>query len=247
MKKLMIGLAMLLYALTPAWTAAETTDGRVAELQGQAEAVRNGVTRILALNDPVLAGDAVRTGSNATLRIEMRDGTQIILSQNTDLHIANFQYTDGGTGGEAELGFFKGLLRVVTGKLNKQANARFNVSTRTAVMGLRGTDVFFEFKEDNSLLVVMNDGEEVRITSRTGEVLIVRDGWGVLISHDEQIGIPFPVDAATLNQLKNNAPFTVQVSTEEDSETGARSVQTQIQLGNTAFQGASGGISVSPY
>lgn len=85
------------------------------------------------------AGDTLNTFARSMAQIRFTDDTVVTLGKASRFSINAYLY--GAKGNKTELAFTKGLFKVVTGKLGKIAPEQFRLKTRTATMGIRGTEI----------------------------------------------------------------------------------------------------------
>jgi len=160
--------------------------GKVTRLQGKAFVQRGQVPEPLALDDAVFLGDALSTGPEARLELELADGTVITLSDGTFFSITEFDYNPGTDGGRALLNLAGGAFRAVTGRLTQTVAPDFTVQTPLASIGIRGTDFWGGFLSAEALDVLFISGEHnVRIANERGTTLLRQPGEGTTVSPDQ--------------------------------------------------------------
>jgi hypothetical protein len=119
----------------------------------------NGQHRPLSRGAELDKGDTIRTDSSARAQIRFADGAYISLQPNTEFSIKDYSF-DGKADG-TERGFFalaKGAMRTVTGLIGRVNKNRYQISTPTATIGIRGT---------GGLITVLNDGSTL-VTGTSG-------------------------------------------------------------------------------
>jgi hypothetical protein len=118
----------------------------------------DGRERPLLKGTDLDSGDTVKT-NNGRAQIRFTDGAYVSLQPNTDFSIKEYNY-DGKADG-TERGFFglaKGAMRAVTGLIGRVNRNRYQITTPTATVGIRGT---------GGLIAVNNDGSTT-ITGTSG-------------------------------------------------------------------------------
>lgn len=103
-------------------------------------------------------GDTVRT-ADGRAQLRFGDGAYVSLQPNSEFAIRDYRF-DGKTDG-AERGFFglaKGAMRTVTGLIGRVNRDRYQVTTPTATIGIRGTGGVIQVLDDGSTLVVGTSG-----------------------------------------------------------------------------------------
>ncbi|MGQ0544973.1 MAG: FecR family protein [Betaproteobacteria bacterium] len=119
---------------------------------------RDGVQRPLARGTELDNGDTVRT-NDGRAQIRFIDGAYVSLQPNTEYSIRDYRYearTDG-----SERGFFgllKGAMRTVTGAIGRVNRDRYQITTPTATVGIRGTGGVIQVQDDGSTLVIGTSG-----------------------------------------------------------------------------------------
>jgi hypothetical protein len=119
--------------------AQDQAAGYVKTVMGTAFIVRAGEPRPAEPGQPILEGDALRTGGDGQLGVSMKDQTRVSLGPNTDLTIAQFMYAPA----DGRLGFVmrivSGVLSYISGRIAKLAPESIRIETPSAIVGVRGT------------------------------------------------------------------------------------------------------------
>jgi tetratricopeptide (TPR) repeat protein len=155
------------------------SDAEVIMVQGKVE-VRDqttGVWRIAAAQQPLKAGDSVRTGESSQMALLVKDKTQVRLNQLSSFQIKQAGDANGGTSLELTGGrmwaqakqFTVGLLRATTSLISQQR--KLVVTTPTATIGIRGTDWEVNVGDDGATVVSVFSGE-VAVANDLGEVSV---------------------------------------------------------------------------
>ena len=103
-------------------------------------------------------GDTVRTAEGRA-QLRFRDGAYVSLQPGSEFAIRDYRF-DGKTDG-SERGFFglaKGAMRTVTGLVGRVNRDRYQVTTPTATIGIRGTGGVIQVLDDGSTLIVGTSG-----------------------------------------------------------------------------------------
>ena len=116
--------------------------GHVTKLDGNATAIRNGVSIILNQGDNVNKGDVVQSGSDSTLGITFIDGTVFGLASNAKMVLNEMVYDPNGSDNKSLLSLVQGTISFVAGATAKKGDMK--VDTPVATMGIRGTAVLVE-------------------------------------------------------------------------------------------------------
>jgi len=96
--------------------------------------------RILGKGLELREGDTLSTSEGSSAIIRMQDGTRMTLRPGTDLVVQRFQYREGASDNSMIMQLFSGGLRAITGLISKNAPDAAKLQTKTATIGIRGTD-----------------------------------------------------------------------------------------------------------
>jgi len=103
-------------------------------------------------------GDTVRTAQGRA-QLRFNDGAYVSLQPDSEFAIRDYRF-EGKTDG-AERGFFalaKGAMRTVSGLIGRVNRDRYQITTPTATIGIRGTGGVIQVRDDGSTLVVGTSG-----------------------------------------------------------------------------------------
>ncbi|WP_461210354.1 FecR family protein [Desulfocurvus sp. DL9XJH121] len=160
--------------------------GKVTRLQGQAFALRGRDRLPLFEDDSVFVGDALSTGIETRLELELKDGTMLTLSDDTGFRIDALEHTPGAFGGRALLDLAKGAFRAVTGRITQTENPDFTVRTPLAEIGIRGTDFWGGFLAPDALDVFLLSGGDVAVRNARGVTVLAEPGQGTTVSSADE-------------------------------------------------------------
>ena len=154
-------------AQEPVLTSARflSSDGPV-EIQRRAQGQAGLVKIIYGANDELLAGDVIKTRRGGRLVLEVSDGSQAVISENTTVEI-----TDLSQSPRTIFNLLRGKTRIKIEKVGGRPNP-YRVNTPTAVIAVRGTlfDVFVTEKETQ---VFVHEGQVAVSNSTAPETSII--------------------------------------------------------------------------
>lgn len=134
-------LAALAAALVLPQAAVAQAVGQVEFARGVGYAQTPGQgARILGKGLELREGDALSTSEGSSAIIRLQDGTRMTLRPGTDLVLQRFQYREGASNNSMVMQLFSGGLRAITGLISKNAPEAARLQTKTATIGIRGTD-----------------------------------------------------------------------------------------------------------
>ena len=129
-----------LWLICPASASAQNV-GEVEYSRGAGYAQTPGQTpRILGKGLEFREGDTLSTAAGSTAIVRMTDGTRMTLRPGTDMVVQQFQYKEGAANNSMVMQLFSGGLRAITGLISKGAPDAAKLQTKTATIGIRGTD-----------------------------------------------------------------------------------------------------------
>ncbi|MDO8457358.1 MAG: FecR domain-containing protein [Burkholderiaceae bacterium] len=113
-------------------------DVRVRDVQGE---------RPLKPGDPVFANDRLVSGKQGAASVVLRDGTTVVLADNSQLEIQKFAFDATTQDGNILVSLLQGSMRMLTGLIAKVNPDAIQVKTKTLSVGIRGTDFIVETEE----------------------------------------------------------------------------------------------------
>ena len=153
----------------------------VTALKGEAE-IKRGTTLLQAsLGNKLEEKDNILTKNNSKLQIIFKDETIINLGKNSELSISQYLFEDKQEP-IAKFNMLRGAMRTITGQIGQIAPQKFSVATRTATIGIRGTNFSIFVEDDGSSSAFCTFGA-ISVTVR-GIVHVVNKGF--YISMDQQ-------------------------------------------------------------
>ena len=155
MKKCLVLALLLLAAAGEAAAAAARVDFTYGHVTVSGP---DGTERPLVRGAALDNGDTVRTAEGRA-QLRFNDGAYVSLQPNSEFAIRDYRF-DGKTDG-AERGFFglaRGAMRTVTGLIGRVNRDRYQVTTPTATIGIRGTGGVIQVLDDGSTLIVGTSG-----------------------------------------------------------------------------------------
>lgn len=213
--------------------------------------------------DPVQPGDLLQTDSKTTTTIRCSDGSVLVLGHSTDVGIEN------AANAQRTARINSGTIRAIVSKINTEKNQekkkfRFFIKTRTATLGVRGTD--FVVSADSATETVelhTLEGtveaakDETALVTKGGEM--VRGGQYILATQEEitspqvfdqkrfaeqleqtQPGLAVPIAQPAPAVTPSPVPIPTPTATEEPDREPSRS---SLQSAEVAFRHVSGDFS----
>lgn len=116
-------------------------------LQGQVDIQREQASLEATLGMKLEEKDNIQTQKNSKAQIIFSDETVITIGKNSNFSIEEYLY-DENNEPVAKFNMLSGAMRTITGKIGKIAPKKFMVKTKTATIGIRGTN--FTISADQS-------------------------------------------------------------------------------------------------
>jgi hypothetical protein len=157
----------------------QTLTARVANATANVQArTADGATRPLKADDTVSEADTVQAAPGASALLVLPDGSRVQVSPNTKLQIQRLRRV-------VTTDIFQIELNVVTGtaeasvQKERTANSFFNIRTRRAVTGIRGTELRVSDLPNSSTTEVLTG--TVAVAGSTGQPVAVPAGKGTFV------------------------------------------------------------------
>lgn len=158
----------------------------ITALKGSASIQRDATTLEASIGTELEQKDLIKTKENSKLQIIFKDETIITLGKNSNFSIEEYLFEDNQKP-VAKFGMIKGAMRTITGRIGKIAPEKFIVKTKTATIGIRGTNFAVVVGEDGSYQAYCTYGA-ISVTIN-GEVHIVKQGFFISISPTGKVEI----------------------------------------------------------
>ncbi len=175
-----------------------STVATITALRGQATIQKMDKSIEAKIGLKLEKNDTIQTMDNTKIQIIFTDNTIISIGKNSNFSIKDYLYEE-----EAPIATFSllsGAARIITGKIAKIAPQKFKIQTKTATIGIRGTNFTVVANLDNSYQVYCTYGEiYITINNRTFNV---EKGYFIFISPQGAVEIKAfsPLD---LRKMKN--------------------------------------------
>ena len=125
----------------PAATPTPEHAGFVKTLRGDVQLLgANGVARPARAGEPLAPAERLVTAADAAASAVLRDGTALVVGPSSRLDLKAFSFDATTHEGGLLVALLQGSLRMVTGLIGKAHPEAVRVETKTAFIGIRGTD-----------------------------------------------------------------------------------------------------------
>jgi len=114
--------------------------GQIKVAKGQVSVERMGQSMPGLVGMPLQPADVLKTGTDGSVGITMRDNSLLSAGPNSILSLERFEFDPTTSAGRFDAQLQRGTLAVVTGRIAKQSPQAMTVRTPAAVLGVRGTE-----------------------------------------------------------------------------------------------------------
>lgn len=180
--------------------------GAVVRLVGNAIAtMSNGFSRPLSVGSTLLVGDRIETAAGSRLQMRMSDDSIVTLGESSAMVIDLY-----GTAEENGFGLMKvvnGIFLAASGALAKIGPDHFVIETPSAVLGIRGTEVWGQLSDDNRLDVALLSGTGIIVTAQQGQVEMTEANNGITVTPGAPLPAPRPWSEERLAAARETVSF----------------------------------------
>lgn len=154
--------------------------------------------QVIVIGNDIHRQERITTDANGTVHLLFLDQSSITLGPNSDIVIDRFVFDPDTGKGSLAVSTTKGILRVVGGKLSKQADTVVN--TPLATIGIRGGITTIETRPNGDYNSTFLFGQHMNVQGQDGQTRnVTRPGFGVS-SNNGQTG---PIQRTNVDQLNN--------------------------------------------
>lgn len=195
-------LILLLFLLNLSLSA--NTVGTITALSGSASIVRDGKSLDATLGAKLQQKDSIKTSDATKVQVIFSDETIISIGKNSNFSIEEFLF-DESDAPSAKFGLLSGAMRTITGKIGKVAPDKFSVKTKTATIGIRGTNFSIFTGEDGSAKVFCTFGA-ISVTAQGDTTSsVVTQGFYIQVSPSGAKSAPIKFTPQELKEAKEES------------------------------------------
>ncbi len=151
--------------------------GTLMTYKGKVAVIRDTQTIGAQMGMDILQKDKVITEKESRVQIMLKDKTVVTIGENSEFDFESFKFD--GKNSEVKMRSRRGFFRSVTGEIGKLAPERFKVTTKSATIGIRGTD-FEGYTGGEKERFICNRGV-IFVSIRTGEQFTLQAGEFIMI------------------------------------------------------------------
>lgn len=135
---------VLLFSLFSLSAYGADSAGMIKVAKGLVSIERDGKKMMGEVGIAIEVSDRIRTGSDGSVGITLRDNTLLSAGPNSLIVIDKFAFNDTTQDGNISIGVRKGTLSVASGRIAKRTPESVDFHTPTSVLGVRGTEFVIE-------------------------------------------------------------------------------------------------------
>lgn len=172
--------------------------GTITSIEGSAKILREGSQLTASIGIKIEKQDILSTEKDSSLKIILVDNTIVTIGKESTLNIEEYVFDEANKEeSQTELNFVKGAFHTITGQIGKINPSKFKLKTKSASIGIRGTEIY---------------ADENRVICTSGVIEVLSFGKSNLVPSGSYIEtyvdkIPSevkPIDKRVLEELKNN-------------------------------------------
>ncbi len=143
-----LGLMVSLLAAST-WAAEDETIGSIKNVQGQATVVRSQHSLPAQVGLRLIKSDVLKTGSNSSMGVILRDDTLLSLGPNSEIALADFAFSPNEGKLSLVTRMTKGTAAYLTGQIGRLSPQSVHFETPVATIGIRGTLFAVKLEDDH--------------------------------------------------------------------------------------------------
>lgn len=163
-----------LLSLTTALPAVSEADdneiGTIASIEGAAEIGRDGNWTAAAIGTAVHANDLLRTGTPGHMRVVFDDDSVLTLGDASELKVSDHVFAPEEGKARSLVDLLSGTVNAVVSEYYQSPNSEYEVKTKTATAGVRGTEFVVSYEPGEELTEVFVVDGRVEVTSLIDDV-----------------------------------------------------------------------------
>ncbi|MGA1931191.1 FecR domain-containing protein [Arcobacter sp. YIC-464] len=170
---------------------------KISTVVGEASVLRGEQKIIANVGLDIYEKDVINTSSNSKLQLIFKDNTVITLGKNSALDVSEYLYDiNTPKNSKANLNFFKGAFKAITGNIGKINKEKFKLRTKSSTIGIRGTVILA-----NQTTIACLSGE-ISVDAQNQQVIVPQNQM-TIIQDDGSLSKPVVYNQETLNNLSN--------------------------------------------
>ncbi|MDY0233768.1 MAG: FecR domain-containing protein [Sulfurimonas sp.] len=209
--------------------------GTITALKGKALISRDGTEIVAKLGAGLEEKDTLTTTKEGQVQIIFDDETIITVGNNSSFSINEYLYEESKAP-SAQFGLFSGAMRTITGKIGKMAPENFKVKTKTATIGIRGTNFTVVANQDGSSNIYCTLGA-ISVSSPEQDSTVTQ-GFYISVSQGGVMSQPIKFTPAELENALEES-FSSSDDTQEEGSNSSEETSDDTQENSDSSQDTS--------
>lgn len=202
--------------------------GNITFISGQTEVLRQGESFSAKLGDTIFSKDLINTGKNSKMQIVFNDKTVITIGSKAKFSVDEYYYDkDNSKENKLSMNFSNGFFKTITGQIGKLNPSSFKLNTKTASIGIRGTQISMTTSPKSGDFIACTSGEISVSSLQTGTSVIVPAGMFTSIKPGSSPTKPKAYSKKQLSQLSSSENSDSNNESEEDSDSQTNTNSTE--------------------
>jgi len=165
-----------------AWLKIKQPPVRVLELTGEVKATssKTGAAVLLKIDNGLLMGDEIQTGSNGNVLLEFLDKSRLLLQKNSHVIFETPNTYDKNGVLEIRLRLPRGRIETIINPEQKKGT-RFEIHTPAAITGVRGTAFRVTMEKNQKIGRTEVTSGKVAVSGAVGKTIAVHANFGTVV------------------------------------------------------------------
>jgi len=185
---------------------AATAAGKITRLRGHVTVYRGGKKIRARIGTRIMPGDSVQTKRGSKVKVLTSDSTVVSLGSRSRMRIKRYRRNPRTRRTTANYSLIHGRARARVPK-RRGSSRSIRFSTPTAVAGVRGTELIFEYDATTGQTRIVAVGGSVNVINpdMPGEPVTLTAGMGTTVGAGSVPTSPFQMSAQQIAQLRRQA------------------------------------------
>lgn len=154
--------------------------GQVVALKGEVNIERESKIQELLLKDEIFKNDQITTLKDSRTQLLLNDETVITIGENSIFKVDEYLFNEEKES-NLKMNFFNGTFKVISGKIGKLNPDSFKLQTKTASIGIRGTEILFQLEAEKEK-IMCTQGTIIVTMKETNKTIILNVGESLVVN-----------------------------------------------------------------
>ena len=154
--------------------------GQVVALKGEVNVERESKIQELLLKDEIFKNDQISTLNNSRTQLLLNDETIITIGENSIFKVDEYLFNEEKDS-SLKMNFFNGTFKIISGKIGKLNPNNFKLQTKTASIGIRGTEILLQL-EAKKEKIMCTQGTIIVTMKETNKTIILNIGESLVVN-----------------------------------------------------------------